>query len=292
MLKSMTGYGRSEAAGSDVAVVVELKSVNHRFLDVQVRGPKEYLAFEAQIQGAIKAAVGRGRVEVHVRRQPLRSAVSVEPDPHLYQAYREAVDALLASEDASIDHETVVSFVLSRPGVLEVTEKGFDVMSEDDILLTALEGALEQLVASRAAEGEVLEKDLQTHLLKLLDQLDVVDGHVEGLSDRLRKKAEGRIQRMLGDRFEAWRVVQEAAVQSDKADISEEITRLKSHALQFRDALERDDPVGRRLGFLLQEMNREVNTIGSKAIEHPVSHAVVEMKAILERMREQSANVE
>ena len=144
----------------------------------------------------------------------------------------------------------------------------------------------------RGVEGRELAADLARHADALSVQVDAVDAVVADLDARLRDRIAGRVAKLLGEQVEPWRLAQEAALAADKADVSEEIARLRSHLAQLRDALGGGDAVGRRLDFLLQEIGREINTIGSKAVDHPVSARVVEMKTVLERMREQAANVE
>jgi uncharacterized protein (TIGR00255 family) len=292
MLQSMTGFGRGEAAGAGISVVVELRSVNNRYLDVVIRGPREYLSLEPKLQRMVKAAFRRGRIEVHVRRQPLRTNRRVEADAELYRAYTAAIDRLLGEAVDPTVRAGAIGFVLSQPAVLSVVGDEVDVMAEGDILEVALEGALADLREMRTAEGAALATELEQQLFRIIAEVDAVDGQMGDLSRRLRQRMETRLRRLLSDRIDEHRLVQESAMLAERADVTEELTRLRSHALQFKDAMDRDEAVGRRLDFLIQEMNREVNTIGSKASEHPVSHRVVEMKAILERMREQSANVE
>jgi uncharacterized protein (TIGR00255 family) len=214
------------------------------------------------------------------------------PDTLLFEAYVDTVRELWASKADVLDDREALLFALRQPGVLEVSHEETDVLAESEVLETALEVAIDALREMRQTEGHALYQDMQRHLLALLTEVDAVEAQVSGLRDRLTERMERRVNRLLGERHEPWRLLQEVAILAERADISEEITRLKSHLLQFRDAMERDEAIGRRLDFLLQEMNREINTIGSKASEHPVSHRVVEMKAILERMREQAANVE
>lgn len=291
MLTSMTGFGRGEASGADVSVVVEIKTVNNRYLDLQFRLPREYAALEPAAQRAVKARLSRGRVELSVRRQPLRSRTVVEPDVDLFRAYLDAIDALMAGRPDA-ERGSAIAFALGQPGVIVVRAEDVDVMREEDVLATALESALDDLVAMRAAEGNELHADLERHLLAMLDHVDAIAEVVGDLDQRLRERLASRMERLLGERAEPWRIAQEAALAADRSDVSEELARLRSHAVQLREAMERDESIGRRLDFLLQEMNREVNTIGSKAVDHPVSHRVVEMKTVLERMREQAANVE
>jgi len=289
----MTGYGRGEASSGGVTVLVELRSVNNRFRDLQVRCPREYMPLEPRITQALKGPFRRGRVDCFVRRSVTHGAQVVQVDPDLADQYIRALDQLrqvvpsLAAEKASL------SFVLTQPGVLTVTEAEVDVMREWDIVETALTAAIEDLLQMRKVEGGALAEDLRKHLTELRGLTAQVELACDGIHERLYARLDARIKRLLGDRVDAGRLAQEAAVLADKADVSEEIARLRSHCDQFREALEQaDEPVGRRLEFLLQELHREVNTIGSKAAEHPVSQRVVDMKSVLERMREQSANVE
>ena len=292
MLHSMTGFGRGEAQGADVSVVVELRAVNNRFLDLQLRAPREYLSQEPIIARRIKQEVRRGRVEVHVRRTMLRTGTVVRTDEGLLQAYLGSVESLVRQTQRDVSETFALEFALKQPGVLEAAPASVDVMRESEILGVALEAALEELLDMRKTEGKELHADLQQHLLALLGHLDVVEAMAPEVEARVRSRMEQRMERLLKERVDPLRMTQEAAILSEKSDVSEEVARLKSHVLQFRAALEQSDPVGRRLEFLLQEMNREVNTIGSKSSEHPINHRVVDMKAVLEKMREQSANVE
>lgn len=291
MLRSMTGFGRGEAAGADVAVVVELRSVNNRYLDIQVRAPREYMAYEPEVQNTLKEGFKRGRLEAFIRRQPTRTKTVVAGDAELFRSYLRAIDGLVGDGDAAV-RQAAVPWVLGQAGVLNVDTENVDVMSEGDVLRAALEAAMLGLKEMREAEGRALYVDLDKHLLKLVDEVTAIEALAGDLHVRLKTRLETKVKKLLGERYEPWRIIQEAAMLAEKADVSEELARLRSHAVQFKETLERDEPVGRRLDFLLQEMNREVNTIGSKSAEHPVANRVVEMKSILERMREQAANVE
>jgi uncharacterized protein (TIGR00255 family) len=287
----MTGYGRGEAASGDVTIVIELKSVNNRFRDIQLRSPRDYAVLEPRMYAMMKGPFTRGRIEAHVRRTSSASQTTVRTDNALAREY---VSAALALSDAlpGVSEGVSLSWVMAQSGVVEVTEAEIDVLGEWHVVETALQAAIDDLLQMRIAEGRALVEDLSGHLDELLARLGEVEAAVDGINERLKKRLESRIRRLLGDRFDTFRVVQEAAIQADKADVAEELARLRSHCDQFAEALQSDDAVGRRLDFLLQEMNREVNTIGSKAAEHPVSHRVVDMKSVLERMREQAANVE
>ncbi len=292
MLRSMTGYGRGEATTSEVAVVVELRSVNNRFRDVQLRSPRVYMPLEPRINNLIKDRFSRGRIDAFVRRSVTQSRSVVVADTELAREYTSTLLGLAENLPEGVELDLSLSFIAGQPGVLNVTEAEVDVMSEWDVLETALTSAMDDLLAMREAEGRALYQDLQHHLGELRAIVVEVDLVTEGINERLKARLLGRIRRMLSERLDPERLEQEVAILVDKADINEELTRLRSHADQFAQALEDEEPVGRRLDFLLQEMNREVNTIGSKASEHPISQRVVHMKSVLERMREQAANVE
>ena len=290
-MNSMTGYGRGEATNGEVAVVVEMKSVNNRFLDVQLRVPREYLLLEPRLVERIKRDITRGRVEVFVRRTSSDSTQVVQPDPALAESYRKAM-VIVAQRLQRTPEDVPLALILQQPGVLSLVERDTDVLAEWDVVSTALEAAMSELLEMRATEGLALRADLGGHL----DQLEVLRAQIEaeaqGVAERLRARLDNRIRKLVADRVEPARLAQEAAILADKADISEELARLGSHCQQFRDTLSATEPVGRRLEFLLQELNREINTTGSKTTEHPVAARVVDMKSVAERMREQAANIE
>jgi len=290
-MNSMTGYGRGEATNGGVTVVVELKSVNNRFRDINVRMPREYMVLEPRVVGAVKEQVSRGRVDVYIRRSATESNQTVHADPVLAERYLVAVRAVAQRLQLPADN-VQLDAILNQPGVLSLREVEADALTEWEVVETALQAAVEQLIEMRGVEGKALRADLLTHLSALERKHIEVSKQTRGLVERLHTRLEERLQRLLSDRFDPGRIAQEAAVLADKADVSEELARLVSHFSQFRSALDATEPVGRRLEFLVQEMNREVNTLGSKSAEHPVSAAVVDMKSVLERVREQAANVE
>jgi uncharacterized protein (TIGR00255 family) len=204
---------------------------------------------------------------------------------------------LLAAQEVSRrlarNEDTIpTSWILEQPGVLVIAERETDPLSEWDLVSTALMAAADELERMRAQEGSALYTDLSANLNRVIELRAEVASHAEGIVNRLHARIEERITRILSDRIDPARLAQEAALLADKADVSEELTRISSHAAQFAEALENTEPIGRKLDFLLQELNREINTIGSKAAETPVANRVVDMKSVLERMREQAANVE
>ncbi len=291
-LHSMTGYGRGEASNGDVTIVVELKSVNNRFRDLQLRVPREYVSLEPRIVNMLKDPFQRGRIDAYIRRTARAPLTRVVGDQGLAKEYARVINELAVEMGGFVGKNVPLEFVLQQPGVLTVTEAEVDVMSEIGVVETAVLAAVSDLTAMRRQEGIAMHGELSGFLRDVRTVLDEIDGVSSGINDRIRQRLEARIKRMIGDRFDPWRIAQEVALLADKSDVSEEIARMRSHCDQFGEALDAPEPVGRRLDFLLQEMNREVNTIGSKSAEHPISQRVVDLKTTLERMREQSANVE
>ena len=290
-MKSMTGYGRGEATSNGVSLVVEMKSVNNRFRDLQIRMPRAYMALEPRVKRAMQAQVQRGRVDIFVKRTATEGSQTIAADPALAEQHYAAMRTIANRLQRDV-REIPLQLVLQQPGVLEQAESEPDALGEWPLVSTALEAALDDLMQMRTTEGKALDADLRHHLSSLVTLRDEVESHCDGINERLRARLKERVERLLGDRVDPNRLAQEAAILADKADVSEELTRIRSHCQQFLDICEDDDPIGRKLEFLLQELNREINTIGSKAAEHPISKRVVEMKSVLERMREQVANVE
>lgn len=291
-MNSMTGYGRGEATNGDVSVVVEMKSVNNRFRDVQMRVPRDYMVLEPRIQAALKDSIQRGRVEIFVRRNATESGHGVQPDIYLAERYYKAIK-LVAQRLQRPEEDIPLALIVGQPGVLTTIETEADALTEWELCSTAVQAALDDLLQMRKAEGEALHRDLRWQLDEMLRLRAEVAANSEGIAERLRSRLEDRLLRLVADRrLDPSRLAQEAAILADKADVSEELVRIESHCNQFGDALASGEPVGRRLDFLLQELNREINTVGSKAAESAVAERVVEMKSVLERMREQVANVE
>ena len=290
-MNSMTGFGRGEATAGGTSVVVEIKSVNNRFRDVQIRVPREYNPFESRINNLVKDAVQRGRLEVAVRRSCMEGATRVVADHRMIEQYRFAI-ADAAKRLQRDPAEVPLAFILGQPGVLIATDNDADALAEWELVEGSVAGALADLATMRATEGRALAKDLDKHLAEMRRLCAEIDVAMRGVAERLQARLIERVSRLVGDRLDPSRLAQEAAVLADKSDVSEELARLGSHADQFGDALILDEPVGRKLDFVLQEMHREVNTLGSKTTEQAVSTRVVDLKSVLERMREQVANVE
>lgn len=268
-----------------------MKSVNNRFRDIQIRMPRAYMALEHRVKRALQVHIQRGRIDVFIKRTATEGGHTIASNPALAEKYLQAMQSVTSRLQRD-DSEISLSFILQQPGVLEQAEQEPDALGEWTLVSTALDAAREDLLAMRQTEGHALEADLRHHLSALRTLRDEVESHCAGINRRLQARLRQRVQRLLDDRVDASRLAQEAAILADKADVSEELSRISSHCQQFVDIMDDNEPIGRKLEFLLQELNREVNTIGSKAAEHPISKRVVEMKSVLERMREQVANVE
>lgn len=291
MLRSMTGFGVGEAALGTGRIALEIRSVNHRFLDVRVRLPRELSEHSTYLEQLARARLSRGRVELYVRFDgPSLGTLVIDK-----RRAMEAIRALQELRDELGLTEPVPLSVLGSIPDLFVSPAQSDPDAVRASLQTALEGALAAMDQMRRAEGEHLRADLQARLNTVESLANEIAGLSEGLAERYRRRLRERIQRLLEGQetlLDPGRLEQEVALLADHVDVSEELTRLGCHCRQFGMLLGSDEPVGRRLDFLLQEMAREVNTIGSKANEADIAFRVVELKAEIERMREQVQNVE
>ena len=290
-MNSMSGYGRGEAQNGDVAIVVELKATNNRFREVQIRLPKYYLALESRIKKHIANSIQRGRVDVYVRRERAGSGRRVEANLELAEQIYRAMSAV-AQHLQRPPTDIPIQELLQQPGVLEFVEEQPDALGEWSLVLTALESALGDLCNMRTQEGAALQALIATQMNRLEILQSDLDRNLESLNEHLHKRLYARINRLVGESTNPDRIAQEAALLIDKSDISEELIRLRSHSLQLRQAIAIQEPIGRKLDFILQEMNRDINTIGSKANAHQSSGLVIELKSTLEKLREHVASVE
>ncbi len=286
-MNSMTGFGAGGAETGGVSVQVELRAVNNRFCDVNVRLPREISSLEPGVARSVKERFARGRIDASIRREVSGSGNEIQLDRDLAEKIQGALLALDPERNQGVSLEFIARF----PGVLTVTES---IQDTDDpgLVHEALEEAMVALAAMRCTEGSALKADLANQHAQLTELRARVSAGVEGLVERLQQRLVERLAALVESQLDPVRLAQEIAVLADKSDVSEEIVRLGAHLDQLAQLLEDTEPVGRRLEFLAQELHREVNTIGSKAQEAEVSSLVVEMKAVVERIREQAANVE
>ncbi len=293
MILSMTGYGLAESRPDEtIRFKVEIRSVNHRYLDVSIRLPRELQSLEDRVRKSVQQAVGRGRVDVYLSwRADSADTVQVSIDVELAQAYYQALLQLrvlcAAPEMPSLE-------VLSRfPDVLRVEKEQTDNDKFWFLLEPVLNKALTQLVIQRREEGERLAADFNKRLKDLAVTAKLVENRAPQVLDEYRKKMEDRLREILGQAdFDPARVLMEATIFADKSNVTEELVRLSSHLIAFQAALLEEGPVGRKLDFLTQELLREVNTVASKASDYLLAKLVVEMKTELEKIREQVQNIE
>lgn len=289
----MTGFGRVDFAAGGQRFQLELRSVNHRHLDVSVRLPRAFAAQEHAVRARVQARFGRGKLEISLH-SAQGAAAQAQPRVDRDAAARYVEVAHELAKAHGLGPALEVGRLLQLPGVARLEEPEIPETELEVALLEAADRAADAVRAMREAEGAALERDLGGRLDRLASLLEGLAGRAadvaEATRDRLRRRAD-QLVREVGSVDEA-RLAQELVHAADRMDVAEEIVRLRSHVDQFRAALAGDEPVGRRLDFLLQEMLREVNTIGSKGGDAPISHAVVELKTELERVREQVQNVE
>ncbi|TDJ15567.1 MAG: YicC family protein [Deltaproteobacteria bacterium] len=296
MIRSMTGFGRASFEVDGLHFDVEVRSVNHRYLNTRVRLPRLIGSFEAEVRSRIQSRFDRGKIDLSVN-TPGGGAPQPQLDVDI-EAVRQYVKAAAALQaEAQVEGTLNVNTLLALPGVARFDESEIDVELLRDALFGATDAALDQLDSMRCSEGEALERDLQSRLGRvgeLTHSLEGRAGEVQiAVRARLRKRAE-QLEQETG-LLDSARLHQEVVLAADRLDITEEIVRLRSHVEQFQRFLagaDAGEPVGRRLDFLLQEFGREANTIGSKGCDAPIAHEIIELKAEIERMREQVQNVE
>ncbi len=292
MAKSMTGYGRAEVVRDERKFTVELKSVNNRYLDMNVRMPKQFNPFEAQIRAEFKRFMERGKVDVYISFEDQSGTTeSVHYNHKLAAEYLQHIQTIAA--EFGLPGEISASRLSTYPDVLTMEETDPEESDLWEPLREAIDAAATQFAEARAREGEFLKNDL-------LAKLDNMLTHVAALSERapeiVRNYQEGltaKVRELVGDTtIDEGRILQEVAIYSDKVCIDEEIVRLRSHIGATRAELEKTGSIGRKLDFLAQEMNREANTILSKTIDAESSNHAIELKTEIEKIREQIQNLE
>jgi uncharacterized protein (TIGR00255 family) len=292
-MKSMTGFGRGAFVGQDFAVTVELKTVNNRFLDVNLRLSQELLQLEATIKRQIGNRLSRGRVDVNLTYERA-SEVSYELNRPFISGYLRALKQL--QEEFSLTGEPDLNMIARLPSVLQPKK---DDIGEEFIVGVekAVEAALDDLEKMRENEGEMLKTELNFRLKEIEERLPVIESEAATVTEEYQARLMKRISDILAKtgaeiEIDQARLAQEAAFLADRGDISEEITRLKIHIDQYRKIMDEDKEVGKRLDFLTQELNREANTIASKTNNMNIKEASLAIKSAVEKIREQVQNVE
>jgi uncharacterized protein (TIGR00255 family) len=291
MIRSMTGFGAGRGAVNGEEIDVEVRSVNHKFCEVKVRVPRELSVLELEAAKVVKDRLARGGVEVTIRRAGGSGGLAPRVDVALAEAYARAFGEIQAR--LGLPGAVSLSDILRSDGVVRLDERQIDVDAARAALGEGLSRALEALVVMRGREGEALARDLDSRLATVEDLVAQVAEQAPRVVEAYRTRLAERVAELArGLPIDPTRLAQEVALFADRTDVAEEITRLRSHVAQARALLASGEPAGRKLDFVVQEMHREANTIGSKSQSAGLSGVVVSLKAEIERMREQVQNVE
>ena len=293
MIKSMTAYGRGEVQQEDVIFIAEVRAVNNRFRDIILRMPKNYQILDNDLRAIISSRIRRGRVEVciQVENNGGENPYDLELNVPLVNSYFKIFEQL--RDQFGLDKEIRLESLCQMRDVVLFKPEPVDIDRMRPGLQEVVLLALDSLDVMKTKEGAALEADISKRLEILEGYINEVEERSPHLVEEYRSRLKEKVAHMLNDvAVDESRLAQEVAFFAEKSDITEEIVRLRSHLKQFRGYLVMDEALGRRLDFLIQEMNREVNTLGSKASESRISRIVVEMKAELEKLREQVQNVE
>ena len=287
---SMTGYGRAMRELDGRQLTIELKSVNHRFLDLSFRMPRNLMFLEDDARKLIGARLSRGHVDVFMTYRNARSdARSVQVDRALFDAYASALSGLT---DSGVQDDRSLMSIARLPDVLVVTETEEDQDALRELLKETLDAALDQLIEMRRREGAEMKKDLAFRTDRIEEMTNAVEARYPETVEEYTRRLRASIEELIGRNVDETRMLTEVAVMADRSAIAEETVRLHAHIAQLRECLEKAEPVGRRIDFLVQELNREVNTISSKSQDVPITQLVVGMKAEIEKLREQLQNIE
>lgn len=291
-VRSMTGFGRGRHSAGDVEVVAEIRAVNHRFLDISLRVPKIYACFEPEIRKLVSSEVHRGKVDVTVSRTGGKSAfMDVMLDEHLAAGYYGCLKEL--KEKLSLGGDITLADMLTLKEIVVPIEREEAIEQERVLVEASLKQALGAMGEMKEAEGAALWRDIEARLLAIRDTARLIEPLADQVTVAAKERLERRIAELTGGlELERDRLLQEVALLADRSDVTEELTRLASHVDQFLAFGKEGSPLGRKLDFLLQELHREVNTVGSKAASTEISSHVVAMKAEVEKIREQTQNIE
>jgi uncharacterized protein (TIGR00255 family) len=287
----MTGFGRANGQIDSCLLTVEMKSVNHRFLDVSLKMPKQFMSIEDKLKKRISQSMSRGRIEVYVNLEG-ESLVdkSIQVDWDLLEQYVKSLHQI--KERFSLKDEVTLEHILGLSQGIDIREESISSENVENNLLHIVDAAIKQLVEMRKFEGDQLTVDLKQRL----GDINILTNELEKLApsvvEQHRERIEKRLTEYVSGKIDDNRILTEVALFADKADISEELTRIHSHVHQFYETLKVCGPIGRKLDFLVQELNREANTIGSKANNGDIAKNVVELKSIIEKLKEQVQNIE
>lgn len=292
MLKSMTGYGRVKVENDLREITVELRSVNHRYLDLNIKVPRIYGYLEEMVSKQAQAAIARGKVDIFVSVRAKEGAdIRVSPNMAVIQGYVDAIKKV--SETYGLSDEATALSLLRLPDAMEQSKEEADADQLKSEVSAVLDQALTEYNAMREKEGTRLVEDVTYRAGLIAQSVDFVEQRSPDCVEEYRQRIAARMTEILdGTELAQQRILQEAALYADKVNVTEEIVRLRSHLAQLETMLKSPVAIGRKLDFLVQEMNRETNTIGSKANDFQIAKTVVDMKAEIEKIREQIQNLE
>jgi len=292
MIKSMTGYGKFELEKDTRRYTVELKGVNHKFLDVNIRLPRSFNSYDANIRSQLKNQISRGKVDVYISYEDLaENQLSLKFNSTLAEEYLKIFSKM--EEDYNITNDVRVSHLSRYPEVLTMEEQ---VADEEELLSglkEVLQGAIDKFIETKKLEGESLKEDLLSKLTLMEDEVALVEERSPEISRLYREKIEGKVKDLLGNvKLDEERILTEVTLFAEKICTDEEVVRLRSHINHMRDVLSEKEGVGRKLDFIAQEMQREANTILSKANDMEISNHAIILKTEIEKIREQIQNIE
>lgn len=291
MIRSMTGFGRGKFEKDGREYLVEIKSINHKYCDISMRIPKSFNSIEYKLRKEIDSRVSRGKIDVYVEfNDNSNSELTVNFNKELAKVYIRHLKEL--GEETGINHELNVVDISKMPDVFKRDdEKNEDLIFEETKI--ALNSAIDKFIEMKEFEGNKLKEDIEKRLDLISNKINEISNFSSGLVQEYIVKLETRIKELLKtDVVDETRLAQEIVIYSDKSSIEEELTRLKSHIAQFRELIKNNSPIGKKLDFLVQEINRETNTIGSKANSLEITNLVVDLKTEIENIREQIQNIE
>ena len=291
MIKSMTGYGRGNISKNDREYQIEIKSVNHRYLDISVKMPRQLSYLEDAIKKEISSRVKRGKVDIFITfNNNSLEGRTIKINTELAHAYIEELKKLSEKEDILSDIQVIE--ISKYPDVLNIKNAQDDDKIKEEVI-EVLNDAIDNFISMRQAEGSKISEDLLKRLDYIQEKVNEISKLSTGLIEEYVVKLETRIKEIFKDQeIDKQRLAQEVVIYADKCSVEEEITRLNSHILQFKNLLNSDEAVGKKLDFIVQEMNRETNTIGSKANNLDITNRVIDLKTEIENIREQIQNIE
>ena len=292
MIKSMTGFGRCEVQESERKITVEMKSVNHRYLDVNIKMPKKLNFFEAAIRSELKNYIQRGKIDIFITYEDFtESNVCVKYNKELAAEYMKYLNQM--AEDFSLDNDVRISCLSRYPEILTMEEQIVDEEKLWQLLDKAIKGAAEGFVETRIREGEHLRDDLIEKLEGMLSHVEFITERSPQIIAEYKQKLEDKVKELLADpKIDENRLLMEVTIFADRVCVDEELVRLKSHIETTKDTLLKGGSIGRKLDFIAQEMNREANTILSKSGDLEISNRAIELKTEIEKVREQIQNIE